>query len=246
MSLLQQLFRAQRRPEHTCWWAVCLLLLESSHTSELTVPLCAPMRTAGSFALHAEPEPSCGLSCMCTAGAGAVFWERTRGQLLWDKQRHSSLSWISSLVNQSHWWWITPLQLQEFPLLQVNGRTEVILGLSGIVHIQGCCRNHIGTIWEPQLYSGLCVCPARKAGQPEKRGLLSLDGMGDRPTPEGLDHLKGPWHISYREPCEVGWKEAHNWCSANFLFTKKKKNALHFPTLWFPPGPFDQDPSSPD
>lgn len=65
---------------------VCLLLLESSHTSELTVPLCALMRTAGYFSLHAKPEPSCGLSCVSTAGAGAgaVFWERARGQLLWD------------------------------------------------------------------------------------------------------------------------------------------------------------------
>ena len=104
-----------------------------------------------------------------------------------------------------------PLQLQEFPLLQVNGRTVVILGLSAHVHIQGWCGNHIGTIWEPQPYSGLCVCPTRKAGQLEKGALLSLDSMGDRPTPEGLDYLKGPWHISYREPCgRWGWKEAHN------------------------------------
>ena len=100
-----------------------------------------------------------------------------------------------------------------------------------------CCRNHIGTIWEPQLYSGLCACSARKAGQPEKRGLLSLDGMGDRQTPEGLDHLKGPWRISYREPCEVGWKEAHNWCSANFRFTKKKKKKCSaFPNPLSPTG----------
>ena len=84
MSRPQQFFRAQRRPEHTCGWAVCLLLLESSHTSELTVPLCALMRTAGYFPLHAKPEPSCGLSCVSTAGAGAVLWEKARGQLLWD------------------------------------------------------------------------------------------------------------------------------------------------------------------
>ena len=146
------------------------------------------------------------------------------------KQRHSSLSWISSLVNQSHWWWITPLQLQEFPLLQVNGRTGMILGLSAYVHTQGWCGNHIGIIWEPQPYSGLCVCPARKAGQLEKGVLLSLDGMGDSPTPERLDYLKVPWHISYREPCgRRGWKEANNWCSANFLFKKKKKKCSAVP-----------------
>ena len=87
----------------------------------------------------------------------------------------------------------------------------MILGLSAYVHTQGWCGNHIGIIWEPQPYSGLCVCPARKAGQLEKGVLLSLDGMGDSPTPERLDYLKVPWHISYREPCgRRGWKEAHN------------------------------------
>lgn len=60
-------------------------------------------------------------------------------------------------------------------------------------HIQGC----------------VCALPGRLGSW--KRGDFSLDGMGDRPTPEGLDHLKVPWHRSYREPFgRRGWKEAHN------------------------------------
>ena len=60
------------------------------------------------------------------------------------------------------------------------------------------------------IFRVVCV-PCQEGWAAGKGGLLSLDSMGDRPTPEGLDHLKGPWHISYREPCgRQGWKEAHN------------------------------------
>lgn len=114
------------------------------------------------------------------------------------QQHHSSQSWIFSLINQSHQWWLTLAQPQKFPLLLVYTQNK---GDSGIV-----CSTYADTEQScPCAYSGLGLMPGELGSQ--ERG-FSLPGRG------------GPWprkEVLVQHPTESPMGEGWEDCSQRML-----------------------------
>lgn len=156
------------------------------------------------------------------------------------KQHHSSLSWVSSLVNQSHWWWINLFSSRSFPFSR---------GDSGIV----CPRAYSGLVWElywnhmgtTTIFRVVCV-PCQEGWAAGKRG-TSLSGQYGRQTnPRGAWPLKGALaHILQGALWEAGVEGSSQLMLWNFPLHRKTEKSPAVPnplitrTLY-------QDPSSPD